>query len=127
MACHALERHWRLLYDLWLAHWSLQRRIVMFSTSLSGEIARKLISVLPLTYGIHSNNLLVAMRDRASTNNIVMRTPSIVNIGCFSHMIDHIGGHFDTPTMSDFITYLVDPSVLPQSKDQITVEGTRYV
>ena len=82
----------------------------MLSKSLTGEeVARELISVLSITYGIRSNHLLAAMRDRASTNNIVMQTlkiayPSIVDIGCFSHTIDHVGSCFDTPTLSDFIT-----------------------
>ena len=96
-----------------VADWSLQQRLVriqMLSKSLTGEeIARELISVLSVTYGIHSNNLLAAMRDRTSTNNVAMQTlkivyPSIVDIGCFSHTIDHVGSHFDTPTLNDFIT-----------------------
>lgn len=63
----------------------------MLSKSLTGEeIARELISILSVTYGIHSNILLAAMRDRGSTNNIAMETlkivyPSIVDTGCFSH------------------------------------------
>lgn len=65
--------------------------------------------MLSVTYSIHSNNLLATMRDRASTNNVAMQTlkivyPSIVDIGCFSHTIDHVGSHFDTPTLNDFIT-----------------------
>ena len=28
---------------------------------------------------------------------------SLMDIGCFSHTIDHVGGHFKTPTLSDFI------------------------
>ena len=49
------------------------------------------------------------MRDRASTTNVAMNTlkivyPLIVDIGCFSHTIDHVGGCFNTPTLSEFIT-----------------------
>lgn len=55
--------------------WSLQQclvRVQMLSKSLAGqEITRELISVLSVTYGIQSNNL-AAIRDRASTNNVVM-------------------------------------------------------
>lgn len=57
-----------------VADWSLQQRLVrvqMLSKSLTGEeIAKELISVLSVTYSIHSNNLLATMRDRASTNNV---------------------------------------------------------
>ena len=72
--------------------WSVEQRLVrvqMLSKSLtSEEIARELINVLSVTYSIHSNNLLAAMRDRASTNNVAMNTlkivyPSIVDVGCF--------------------------------------------
>ena len=93
--------------------WSVQQRLVrvqMLSKSLSGEeIARELISVLSVSYGIRSHNLLSAMKDRASTNNVAMNTlkivyPSVVDVGCFSHTIDHVGGRFGTPTLSEFIT-----------------------
>ena len=48
---------------------------VQLSKSLSGEeVARELISVLSVTYGVRSSNLLASMRDRASVNNVAMRT-----------------------------------------------------
>ena len=93
--------------------WSLEQHLVrvqMLSKSLTGEeIARELISVLLVTYSIHSNNLLAALRDRASTNNVAMSTlkivyPSVIDVGCFSHTIDHVGSHFNTPTLREFIT-----------------------
>lgn len=92
---------------------SIQQRLVrmqMLAKSLSGEeIARELITVLSVTYRIHPDNLLGAMRDRASTNNVAMRTllivyPKVVDIGCFSHTIDHVGGHFKTLILSAFTT-----------------------
>ena len=93
--------------------WCVQQRIVrvqMLSKSLSGEeVARELISVLSVSYGVRSSNLLASMRDRASVNNVAMRTlkvvyPLTVDVGCFSHTIDHVGGRFDTPTLNEFIT-----------------------
>ena len=61
---------------------SIQQRLVrlqMLTKSLTGEeIARELITVLSVTYSIHPNNLLGAMRDRASTNSVAMRTLMIV-------------------------------------------------
>ena len=100
--------------------WSVEQRLVrvqMLSKSLtSEEIARKLINVLSVTYSIHLNNLLAGMRDRASMNNVAMNTlkivyPSIVDIGCFLHTIDHVGGRFNTPT--EWIYHVVDQSFLP--------------
>lgn len=83
-------------------------RLQMLTKSLTGEeIARELITALSVSYSIHPNNLLGAMRDRASTNNVAMRTlmivyPKVVDIGCFSHTIDHVGGYFKTPVLTDF-------------------------
>ena len=115
--------------------WCVQQRIVriqMLSKSLSGEeVARELISVLLVSYGVRSSNLLVSMRDRASVNNVAMHTlkvvyPLTVDVGCFSHTIDHVGGRFDIPTRNDF----VDQSFLTQSKNSITLEvedGSQHV
>ena len=81
----------------------------MLSKSLCGEeIARELINVLSVTYGVDSKYILGAMRDRASVNNVAMQTlkiiyPSIVDIGCFSHTIDHVGEQFKTPILADFM------------------------
>ncbi len=95
---------------------NLQQRLIrvqMLSKSLTGEeIARELLTVLSVTYGIHPNNLLAAMRDRASTNNVAMRTlciiyPNVVDIGCFSHTIDHVGSKFKTPVLTDFTSWWI--------------------
>ena len=58
-----------------------------------------MIGVLSTSYGIASDRLLAAMRDRVSVNNVAMRTLQIVyhhvlDIGCFSHTIDHVGKRF---------------------------------
>ena len=93
--------------------WKVQQRLVrmqMLSKSLAGEeIARELITVLSVNYSVRPDHLLAAMRDRASTNNVAMHTlkivyPVVVDIGCFSHTIDHVGSHFSTPTLNDFIS-----------------------
>ena len=89
----------------------MQQRLVrmqMLSKSLAGEeIARELINVLSITYSIRPINLLAAMRHRAATNNVAMHTLKIVSVSlgcCFSHTIDHVGSHFNTPTLSEFIS-----------------------
>ena len=73
--------------------WSVEQHLVrvqMLSKSLAGEeVARKIISVLSVTYSIHSNNIFAAMRDRAPMNNGAMTTLKIVYfsvvVECFSH------------------------------------------
>lgn len=78
--------------------WIVQQRLVrlqMLSKSLTGEeTARELINVLSVTYHIRSGNLLATMRDRAASNGVAIRTikvvyPGIVDVGCFSHTLDH--------------------------------------
>ena len=54
-----------------------------------------------------ASSLLAAMRDRASTNSVAMRTlallyPKLLDVGYFSHTLDHVGEHFNTPTLSAF-------------------------
>ena len=44
------------------------------------------------------------MRDRASVNNVAMQTlkviyPTIVDVGCFSNIIDHVREKFDCETL----------------------------
>ena len=71
------------------------------------EIARELINVLSIEYGITSERLLASMSDQASANGIAMRTikvvyPGIIDIGCYSHTIDLVGNKFRTPTLDKF-------------------------
>lgn len=91
--------------------WEIEQRLVrvqLLSKSLTGEeIARELIHVLSSTYNISPNQLLAAMRDRASVNGVAMRTvkvvyPNAFDIGCFSHTIDRVGEQFSLPYLSEF-------------------------
>ena len=71
------------------------------------EVARQIIIVLSTELGIPSNLLIAAMRDRASVNSVAMRTVSIVynkvmDVGCFSHTLDHVGEHMKTPVLDEF-------------------------
>ena len=56
---------------------------------------------------ICSSNLIAVVRDSASVNGAAMRTisvvyPETVDITCFSHMLNRVGEHFDTPNLSEF-------------------------
>ena len=99
----------RYVSDKWVIEQKLVR-LQILAKSLSGEeVARELISTLSVNFGISSNQLLAVMRDRASVNEVALKTVKIVyphclSIGCFSHTIDHVGEHFNTPILSEFIT-----------------------
>ena len=116
MAHRDLVKHWCMAVILQFINddWMIQQclvRVQLLSKSLSGEeIARELISILSVNYGVQSTQLLGAMRDRASANNVAMQTikvvyPCVHDIGCFSHMIDQVGNLFNncTSTLNEFI------------------------
>ena len=93
--------------------WALEQRFLtlkMLSKSMTGEeIVREVISVLSTSYGIGMNRLLAGIRDRASVNNVAMQTIKVVyvrvlDVGCFSHAIDHVGEKFHTPILSSFVS-----------------------
>ena len=90
----------------------IKQRLIKFqilNKSLTGEeIAREVISILQVSYGICAKKLLACMHDRASVNGAAMRTIKIifshvVDVGCYSHTIDLIGEKFDTPLLDEFI------------------------
>ena len=64
-------------------------RVEFLAKSMTGEeVARELINVLSIKFGIGSDLLIAAMRDRASVNDVVLRTltvvyPGILDVGCF--------------------------------------------
>lgn len=91
--------------------WNVNQRVIrlmLLAKSLTGEeVARQLISTLSTDYGISSDMLLAAMRDRASVNNVVIRTlsivyPKLLDVGCFSHTLDHVGEKLNTPVLDVF-------------------------
>ena len=62
--------------------------------------------MLSVNYGIRSEYLLDAIRDRASVSNVAMQTvkvvyPSLLDIGCFSYTIDCVGEKFKTPILTE--------------------------
>ena len=77
--------------------------------SLTGEeIARVIIHTLSTEYGVSDNRLVAAMRDRVAANGVAMRTikiifPDVLDIGCYAHTLDHVGDHFNTPQLEEFM------------------------
>ena len=93
--------------------WKINQRLIPLQIvvkSLTGEeLARELISVLFVNYGIATQHILASMKDRASVNEVAVRTlktayPNLLSVGCFSHTIDRVGEQFCTPNLSEFIT-----------------------
>ncbi len=93
--------------------WCIQQRLLclqLLTKSMTGEeVARELINCLSVKYSISSEYLIASMHDKASVNNVAMTTlkvvyPTLLDVGCFSHTLDHVGEKFHTPTLSDFIT-----------------------
>jgi len=50
------------------------------------EIARELISILLVNYGINSMKLLACIHDLAAANGVVF--PTVVDIGCYPHTLE---------------------------------------
>ena len=84
-------------------------KIELLAKSLNGEeVAQELINVLSTTLGITSHYVVATMRDRASVNNVAIRTlkilyPNLLDIGCFSHTLDLVGDHFKLPQLTEFL------------------------
>ena len=62
-----------------------------------------------MDYQVSPTILLACMRDHGTNNNVALRTlkvlyPNIVDNGCFSHTIDHVGEKFETPVLEEFIS-----------------------
>ena len=90
----------------------------LLAKSLAGEeVARELLSVLSTEFGVISKNLLAVMHDRASVNSVAVRNmkvlyPLFMDIGCYSHTIDHVGDKFNTQILHEF--GILCQLVLPQ-------------
>ena len=94
-------------YDTWCVEQRIVRMQLLRKTMCGEELARELIGVLSTELGIPSARLLAGMRDRASINGVAMHTlkivyPSLLDVGCFNHTIDHVRSHFVVPILDDF-------------------------
>lgn len=83
--------------------------ILLVTKPMSGEeLAHQLLSTLSADFSIPSSSLLAAARDGASVNNVAIRHlkilyPNLVDIGCFSHTLDHVGEKMATPNLDKFM------------------------
>ena len=82
MAHHDLAK--ALAITLWFINddWVIQQCLVgillLSKVSSSEEIARELIFIVSVNYGVQSTQLLGEMRDHASANNVAMQTEKVV-------------------------------------------------
>ena len=97
----------RFIDDHWIPQQRLVRLQMLAKTMCGEEIARKLITTLSTEISISPGRLLASMRDRVASNGVAMRTlkivyPTLLDIGCYSHTIDHVGERFVTPVLEEF-------------------------
>ena len=92
-------------------NWKIKQsvcRLMLHAKSMTGEkVVCQVIMALSTELGVPGQLVLAAMRDRASVNHIAMRTVTVVynqmlDIGCFSHTIDHVGERMKIPVLNEF-------------------------
>ena len=96
--------------------WELKQcvgRLKLLAKSMKGEDAQQIIVVLSTELGNPPQSIVAAMRDRASVNDVAMRTIKVVynqllDVGCFSHTLDHVGERMNTPILHDFCKAWID-------------------
>ena len=97
------------------SEWKIQQRLVRFlllAQSLSGEeAAREIIGVVPREYGVGTELPVATIRDRAGVN-VAVRTikvifPNILDIGCFSHTLHHVGEKFNAPVLEKVMKHWI--------------------
>ena len=85
-------------------------RFQLVKSSVCGdEWARIMTEVLYRKLGVLQNQLLAAMKDRASVNTCALRTvsllyPNMIDVGCISHFLDRVGVECITPALTPFMS-----------------------
>ena len=89
--------------------WQLKQcvgRLKLLAKSMMGEeVDEQIIVVLSTELGIPPQSIVAAICDRASVNDVAMKTIKVVynqllDIGCFSHTLDHVGERMNTPNFT---------------------------
>ena len=97
----------RYLTDDWVITQDVCRLMLLAKSMTGEEVARQSIGVISTEMGISSNLVVGAMHDRASVNEVAMRTVKVIyhnllDIGCFSHTLDRVSENMKTPILDDF-------------------------
>ena len=95
------------LMDDWELKQCVGRLKLLAETMTGEEIAQPIIIIHSTEFGISSILIVAAVRDRASVNDVAMRTIKVVynellDVGCFSHTLSHVGEQMNTPILHDF-------------------------
>ncbi|PFX19546.1 hypothetical protein AWC38_SpisGene16042 [Stylophora pistillata] len=113
--------------------WKIEQHLVkllLVKKSMTGEeLAQQLLSCLSTNLGINLALLLAATRDRASVNDVAVRTlkilyPNLVDIGCFSHTLDHALRRENGNTRLASVYKGLDRSFCSQSEKQNCIQNT---
>ena len=106
--CEAFVIVLRYVDDDWVIKQRVCQSMLLAKSIVGEELVRQLITVVATELSIAPNMVLAAMRDRASVNDVAMRTISIIynqilDVGCLSHILDHVGERMKTPILDDFV------------------------
>ena len=94
------------------ADFTIYQRLIslkLAAETMTGEqIAHRLLLTLAVTFQIDSPHLVTIMHDRASVNDVAMRTikplyPQVMDVGCFSHTLDNVGRAIGGDTLKGFV------------------------
>ena len=83
-------------------------RVMLLAKSITGEeVTRQLVTALSTELSIIPDMIVAAMRDRASVNDVAMRTVlavynHLMDVPCFSHTLNHVGEGMNTPILDNF-------------------------
>ena len=105
--CEAFVVVLRYLTDDWELKQCVGWLKLLAKTMTGEEIAQQIIAILSTEFGISSNLIVAAMRDGESVNDVAMRTIKVVynellDVGFFSHTLNHVGERMNTPILHDF-------------------------
>lgn len=95
----------RFLDDEWHVQQCVCRLMLLAKRKTGKELARQLITAVSTEVASH---LVVAvMHNRADVNEVAMRTVSVLydrlmNVGSFSHTLDHVSEKMKTPILEGF-------------------------
>ena len=99
-------------------NWSIIQRLVRIdicSKSANADSLAQVLNQFPsVDYGIKTNSLLAALRDGASVNQpaldrIAFIFPEMLNVVCFSHILDNVGNYLVIPTLLEFGSVWIRP------------------
>ena len=99
----------------YMDNWTIKQqvcRLMLLAKALTGEeLARQLITVISTELSVLPGSIIAGMRDRASVN-VAMHTIGVIHnnmmdIGCLSHTLDHVGEKMHTPILNEFMASLI--------------------